>query len=91
MHFFNSHQMNVATKAIDDILFGELISPQVFGTLFDYRVAMTFLSSWKDKPVLTNPVFKAVQVCNILGVVSSFILLECEMASRVDVFCGRFT
>ena len=66
MNFFSDFGMNVATQAIDDLLFADAISPQVFGTLFDYRIALTFLSRWKGKQVLNNPIFVTAKVCNII-------------------------
>ena len=58
INFFSSHGVNTATKVIDDLLFAEVVSPQVVGTLFDYRIALTFLSLWKGKKVLDNPMFE---------------------------------
>jgi hypothetical protein len=64
MNFFNAHGVDVATKSIDSLLFSNTTSPQVFGTLFDYRIALTLLSRWKGQQVLENPVFAAAKVCN---------------------------
>ncbi len=68
INFFNDHGVNVATDAIDKLLFSELVSSQVFGTLFDYRIALTILSCWKGKQLLENPVFADVKVCNSIHV-----------------------
>lgn len=66
MNFFNDHGMNAATKALDDLIFADFVSPQVFGALFDYRIALTFLSRWKGKEVLSNPMFEDAKVCSII-------------------------
>lgn len=93
MNFFNDHGVDVATKAIDDLLFSNAVSPQVFGTLFDYRIAWTILSCWKGQPVLNNPVFAAVMVCNSIQHTLHYLHchLGCRMASGSDFLCEWFT
>jgi hypothetical protein len=64
MNFFKARGVDVATNAIDQLLFAPAVSPQVFGKLFDYRVALTILFRWNGKLVLENPVFATAMVCN---------------------------
>jgi hypothetical protein len=88
MHFFNSHGVDVATKAIDDLLFSSTIpSPQVFGTLFDYRIALTILSHWKGQQVLDNPLFASVKDVEWLqGITLSAIGLRDDRVSPVSTY-----
>jgi hypothetical protein len=62
MNFFKYNQPHILTSALDDVLFGG-VSPAVFGTLFDYRVALTLLSShWTNQPLVDLPLFKSAKV-----------------------------
>ena len=61
-NFFTAYQVDVWTKPLDDLLFSASVGPKEFGALFDYRVALTFLSRWKDKKLLENPLFAQVKV-----------------------------
>lgn len=57
-NFFKANHPEVLTKTLDDTLFGG-VPHSVFGTLLDYRVALTLLSShWTDKLLSDHPLFK---------------------------------
>jgi hypothetical protein len=49
LNFFNDHGVTVITKALDNFLFSNFVSLQVFGTLFDYHIAFSILSHWKGR------------------------------------------
>lgn len=93
MSFFKDHGIDVATKSIDTLLFNTVgLSPQSFGALFGYRIALTILSRWKGARVLDNPVFATMEVHNTMLVLHYLhCYLECVMASWSDFLCGRFT
>ena len=94
MNFFKDHGINVATKSIDTLLFNTVgLSPQSFGALFDYRIALTILSRWKGARVLDNPVFATAKVHNTMLILHYLhCYLGCvAMASWSDFRCGRFT
>lgn len=64
MNFFTDNQLSVLTDQVDTMLFNQLTPPSVFGTLFDYRVALTLLSAdWKDTELLQKKLFQSVKVC----------------------------
>jgi hypothetical protein len=72
MNFFTSNKLSVLTDQVDSMMFSPITSAPVFGTLFDYRVALTLLSAdWNGKELLQKELFQPAQVCAKLSGVQS--------------------